>query len=85
MQKRGKMEKKNKDAEMIDELYEHFYNQRTLILAIDGMLDNFVHRDIIPKYIKTEIKEIRDLVLVANTGIRQIDKIMDSLLDNIGE
>lgn len=76
------MNTENKNAEMINELYEHFYNQKTLFSIIGGLLESFNYKDNVPDYIKTEIQEIRDLVWVADTGAKQIDKIMNGLLDN---
>lgn len=75
------MNTENKNAEMINELYEHFYNQKTLFSIIGGLLESFNYKDNVPDYIKTEIQEIRDLVWVADTGAKQIDKIMNTLLE----
>ena len=74
------MRTENKNAGMIDELFEHFYNQKSLLTTIGGLLEKFDYGDIIPDFVKTEIKEIRDLVWVADTGTKQIDKIMDELI-----
>lgn len=76
------MKTENKNAGMIDELFEHFYNQKSLLTTIGGLLEEFAYRDIVPDYIKTNIREIRDLVWVADTGAKQIDKIMNELMLN---
>ena len=76
------MRTENKNTGMIDELFEHFYNQKSLLSTIGGLLESFNYKDSVPDWIKTEIQEIRNLVWVADTGTKQIDKIMNELLDN---
>ncbi len=76
------METANKNTEITNELYEHFFNQKSLLVTIGGLLEAFAYRDNVPDYIKTELEEIRNLVWVADTGAKQIDKIMNELLDN---
>lgn len=75
------MRTENKNTDMIDELFEHFYNQKALITTIGGLLESFNYKDSVPDWIKTEIQEIRNLLWVADTGTKQIDKIMNELLD----
>lgn len=49
------------NKELINELFEHFYNQKSLNLTIEKQLDEFEWKKI-PEFIKSEVKEIRDLV-----------------------
>lgn len=69
------------NKELINELFEHFYNQKSLLTTIGGLLESFNYKDSVPDWIKTEIQEIRNLLWVADTGTKQIDKIMNELLD----
>lgn len=70
-----------KNKELINELFEHFYNQESLLFTIGGLLENFTYRDSVPDYLKLEIEEIRNLVWVADTGTKQIDKIMNEIIE----
>lgn len=69
------------NKELINELFEHFYNQKSLNLTIEKQLDEFEWKKI-PEFIKSEVKEIRDLVWVSQSIAKQIDKIMNELLNN---
>lgn len=70
-----------KNKELINELFEHFYNQKSLNLTIEKQLDDFEWKKI-PEFIKSEVKEIRDLVWVSQSIAKQIDKIMNELLED---
>ena len=69
------------NKELINDLFEHFYNQKSLNLTIEKQLDEFEWKKI-PEFIKSEVKEIRDLVWVSQSIAKQIDKIMNELLNN---
>lgn len=69
------------NKELINELFEHFYNQKSLNLTIEKQLDEFEWKKI-PEFIKSEVKEIRDLVWVNQSIAKQIDKIMNTLLED---
>lgn len=75
------MRTENKNSEMMQALFEHFYNQKSLLFTIGGLLENFTYRDSVPDYLKPEIEEIRNLVWVADTGTKQIDKIMNEIIE----
>ena len=70
-----------KNKELINELFEHFYNQKALNVTIEKQLDDFEWKKI-PEFIKSEVKEIRDLVWVSQSIAKQIDKIMNTLLED---
>ena len=82
------MRTENKNSEMMQALFEHFYNQKSLLFTIGGLLftiggllENFNYRDSVPDYLKPEIEEIRNLVWVADTGTKQIDKIINEIIE----
>ena len=66
---------------MFEELFEHFYNQKSLLTTIGRLLEELAYRDTITDLMKTEIEEILNLVWVADTGTKQIDKIMDGIFE----
>lgn len=76
------MKTENKNASMIEELFEHFYNQKSLLTTMGRLLEELTYSDTITDLMKTEIEEILNLVWVADTGTKQIDKIMDELMLN---
>ncbi len=70
-----------KNIGMFEELFEHFYNQKSLLTTIGRLLEELAYRDTITDLMKTEIEEILNLVWVADTGTKQIDKIMDGIFE----
>lgn len=76
------MKKEENTREIVMELYEQFYNQNTLIKVICNKLEEFEFRSFVPEPIKADIKDVCEIVWVAESISKQINNNMNKLLKN---